>query len=147
MAKTLYKQGIFRCENPLKYRGPTPIYYRSSLELRLQRWLDRNSKVLSWGAEAVVVPYLSPKDGKIHRYFIDNVLTLQTDTGPQKYIVEVKPFKQTSPPVMHGNKKRETLLYEQITWAVNQKKWESAKAWADKNGYKFIIITEKDLRE
>ena len=49
------------------------------------------------------------------------------------------------PPVFSRRKKRETLLHEQVTYEVNKVKWEAAKSWALKNGYKFIILTEKEL--
>ena len=37
------------------------------------------------------------------------------------------------------------MLYEQKAWVVNQAKWEAAKKWADKKGYEFLILTEKEL--
>ena len=49
------------------------------------------------------------------------------------------------PPVFSRRKKRETLIHEQVTFEVNKAKWDAAKGWADKNGYKFIILTEKEL--
>jgi hypothetical protein len=123
-----------------------PIVFRSGLELNFFRWCDRNSKVLQWGSESVVIPYLSPKDGKVHRYFVDGVLVLETEKGPKKFLVEVKPDKQTRPPSQVNRKSRKNVLYEQIQWAVNSSKWESAKNWCKKNGFEFVLLTEKDLR-
>jgi hypothetical protein len=37
------------------------------------------------------------------------------------------------------------MLYEQKTYVVNVAKWKAAKQWADKKGYKFLIVTEKEL--
>ena len=71
-----YKQGIFRAFNTKKYKGSTPIVYRSSLELTVFRWLDNNPNIVSWGSESVVIPYISPTDSKMHRYFVDLNLTL-----------------------------------------------------------------------
>lgn len=141
-----YKQGIYTPTHPEKYKGTTPIVYRSSLELLFDRWCDRNSKVLQWGSESVVVPYLSPLDGKIHRYFVDYVITLRTEKADLKYLIEIKPSKQTQPPTQRSNKKKSTLIYEQVEWAKNQAKWESAKLWAEKRGWKFVVLTENDIK-
>ena len=139
-------QGYYKPQNAEKYRGSQPIVYRSGLELNFFRWCDRNDKVLQWGSESVVIPYISPKDGRSHRYFIDGVLILETDKGPKKFIVEVKPHRQTQAPKVTPKKKKKSLLVEQITWAVNVCKWEAAREWGRKKGYEFVIITEKDLK-
>jgi len=144
--RAAYNQGIFKPVNESKYRGSTPVVYRSGLELNFYRWCDRNDKVLQWGSESVVVPYLSPKDGRMHRYFVDGVLVLKTPKGPKKFLVEIKPDKQTRAPTTSGRKSKKNLLYEQIQWAVNQSKWESAGNWCKKNGFQFVILTEKDLK-
>jgi hypothetical protein len=139
-------KGLYNPQNDQKYRGTRPIVYRSGLELSFFRWCDRNGRVLQWGSESVVIPYLSPKDGKMHKYFVDNVLILQTDNGNKKFLVEIKPEKQTTPPTQSARKSKKNLLYEQITWAVNSCKWEAANNWCKKNGFEFVILTEKDLR-
>lgn len=141
-----YKQGLYQPRNPVKYTGSMPIVYRSGLELSFFNWCDRNDKILEWGSETVVLPYVSPKDGKIHRYFTDGNIKLETKKGIKKYLIEVKPSRQCAPPVKHGNKKRSTLLYEQVTWAVNSAKWKAAGEWCKKNGWEFAILTEKDLK-
>lgn len=143
---TKYKQGIFDPNNPEKYKGTRPIVYRSGLELQFFKWCDKTQNVLQWSSESVVLPYRSPKDGKIHRYFVDGTVKIQTPEGIRKFLVEIKPSRQTRPPKKTGNKKRSTLLYEQIQWATNQAKWESAKKWSRKNGYEFTILTEQDLK-
>lgn len=139
-------KGIFTPMHGEKYRGSLPIVYRSSLELNFYRWCDRNAKVIQWGSESVVIPYLSPKDGKVHKYFVDGVLVLQTDQGAKKYLVEIKPEKQTRPPSTANRRNKKNVLIEQLTWAINSAKWESAQAWCAKNGFSFIILTEKDLK-
>ena len=144
--KTPYKQGVFDPSEPDKYTGIRPIVYRSGLELSFFRWCDRNNKILEWSSESVVLPYVSPKDGRVHRYFVDGTVKLQTASEVKKYLIEIKPSKQTVPPKQHGNKKKSTLLYEQIQWATNSAKWKAAQAWCKKNNYKFLILREKDLR-
>ena len=144
--KTPYKQGIFEAVNPNKYKGTHPIVYRSGLELSFFRWCDRKDNILEWTSESVVLPYVSPKDGKVHRYFVDGTTKVKTPTGIKKFLIEIKPSRQTKPPTTHGNKKRSTLLYEQVQWATNTAKWKSATAWSKKNGYVFTILTEKELQ-
>jgi hypothetical protein len=139
-----YRQGIFNPINPEKYKGSLPIIYRSSLELKSFRWMDNSSKILKWGSESVVIPYQSV-DGKIHRYFVDLVCEMKRNDGTiKKYLIEVKPEKQTLPPTIK-NKKQKTILYENYQWAVNQLKWKAAKSWCSKKGYEFLILTEKHI--
>lgn len=139
-------KGIFQPRFPQKYKGTHPIIYRSGLELKLQRWLDLNSKVLNWGSESVVVPYISPKDGKPHRYFIDfNCVILNKENVAEKLLIEVKPSKQTQPP--SKKLKPKNYLYESAMFQINLSKWNYAKQWADKHGYKFIVITEEFFKK
>ena len=65
-------KGRYRVKNPQKYKGdPTNVIYRSSLELKLMNYLDTHPDVLEWSSEEFFVPYLSPIDGRYHRYFPD----------------------------------------------------------------------------
>lgn len=141
-----YTQGIYQPKNPEKYRGSSPIIYRSGLELKTFRYLDNNVNILTWGSESVVIPYQSPKDGRVHKYFVDIVASLKDRTGKiQKLLIEVKPEKQTRPPTITAKKKQSTMLYEKVTWAVNQAKWDAARQWCKKNEYTFLILNEKHL--
>ena len=147
-AYSKYKQGFFHPNRPQKYNGSKPIIYRSGLELEFMKWADRYNGILEWGSESVIIPYIKPtldpsKTPGIHRYYIDFNFTLKTDKGIQKYIIEVKPFKQTQPPKSKTNGR--SILREQFTYAVNNAKWNAVRAWASKTGYKFGILTEKDL--
>lgn len=143
-----YKQGFFNPNNPQKYKGSKPIIFRSGLELQFMKWADRDTSILEWGSESVIIPYVKPtldpsKLPRIHRYYVDFNFTLKTPRGVQRYIIEVKPLKQTQPP--KPNAKGLISLKEQLTYAINDAKWNAARAWASKNGYKFGILTEKDL--
>lgn len=140
-----FRQGIYKPVNPYKYEGATFPRYLSSWELKFFKWCDRNPHVIKWSSENVCIPYISPVDGKMHRYFVDNVVHVKDGDKIVKYLIEIKPHKQTQPPKTHGNKKRTTVIYEQATWSINQAKWAAAKAWADKNRYIFQIVTEKDF--
>lgn len=138
-----YKQGTFNPSNPKKYTGTHPIVYRSGLELKMMGWLDKSSNILEWTSESVVVPYIHPKDGRVHRYFLDFSFKMKRDGKLKKYLVEVKPSRQTKPPSNRLSQK--SYLYESATYAVNMSKWDAAKQWSKKHGYEFIIITEKHL--
>ena len=141
-----YKQGIFKPNNKNKCTSQVCLY-RSGLELTYMRWLDSSSNIVSWGSEQIVIPYIKPIDGKMHRYFIDFNFTIKgTDGKLHKFIVEVKPAKQCRPPNTKNRKNKKSLLYEQITWATNSAKWNAARQWGEKHGYKFIISTETDIK-
>jgi len=138
-----FKQGIY---NPTgkKYRGKSNPIYRSSWELKFFRWCDLNENVIEWNSENVVIPYRIG-NGKPRRYIVDNTVTIREGSSIKRYLVEIKPYKQTQPPTSHGNKKKSTIIYEQYTFAKNKCKWGAAKQWCTKNRYEFLILTEKDL--
>lgn len=144
MASSRYRQGIFTPKNKDKFIGRRAVF-RSGLELKFFRFCDENVNVIKWSSENVVVPYLSPVDGRVHRYYVDNFIMLKEGDTVTKYLVEIKPYRQTKPPATKYRKKQH-LLYEQKQWAVNQSKWDSARKFAKQKGWKFIIITEKDLK-
>ena len=93
-------RGKYTPKNPEKYRGdPKNIVYRSTWECRVMNWLDNNESILQWGSEEFFIPYRSPVDGKIHRYFPDfYVKVKQKDDTIKEMVLEVKPHRQTQPP-------------------------------------------------
>ena len=75
------KQGRFKPRNPGKYKGdPSNIIYRSSWEKKFMLWCDCNLNVLEWGSEEIVIPYRSPLDRRVHRYFPDFMSNQETRT-------------------------------------------------------------------
>lgn len=146
MKRKPYKQGIFKPRNKSKCTSDVCLY-RSGLELSYMRWLDENSNIVSWGSEKIVIPYVKPTDGKVHRYFVDFNFTIKDRQGKlHKFLIEIKPEKQCSPPKTTNRKNKMTLIKEQMTYATNLAKWEAAKAWGQKKGYIFKIVTEKDIK-
>lgn len=143
--KSQYKQGTYKPVHRQKYIGNKLPQYRSSWELKFFQWCDRNDNVLEWCSESIIVPYMSPVDGRYHRYFVDNAIVLKEGDKIVKYLVEIKPSKQTKPPTPSNRKKKSTIIYEQVTYAVNQAKWEAARKFANKKNMKFIILTENEL--
>lgn len=140
-----FKRGLYRPRVTKKYSGVKLPEYRSSWELKFFEWCDSNPYVREWSAESLVVPYVSPIDNKVHKYYVDITLTLKEKRGLVKYVVEIKPYKQTQPPVASRTKKQQTFLHEQATYEVNKAKWAAAQKWANNNDYKFMIITEREL--
>jgi hypothetical protein len=138
-----YTQGVFIPKNINKFIG-TKAFYRSSLELRFMKFCDVNENVLKWGSENVIIPYLNPLDGKMHRYFVDNFVQIKEGDKIKRYLVEIKPSGQLLPPKTKYRKKS-NLIYEQTMYITNQAKWQAAREWCNKKDLEFIIITEKHL--
>lgn len=103
--------------------------------------LDANSSVLEWSSEEIVIPYLSPVDSRYHRYFPD--FFVRTTTGA--IILEVKPKAQSIMPEKKGTKVTKRYLQEVMTYGVNQAKWKAAEEYCLDRGWKFKVITEKEL--
>ena len=139
-------QGIYKLKNQGKYVGdPNNIVFRSSWELKLLQWLDLNNNILRFASEEVIIPYVSPVDGKVHRYFPDFAIEYKTVTGEiKRAILEVKPECQTRMP---HKPKRQTKRYltEVQTYAVNLAKADAARKWCIENNFTFNVITEYDL--
>ena len=135
-------QGKYRVRFPRKYKGdPHNVIYRSSWEYKFMKWCESTSSVLEWGSEEIAIPYISPVDGRSHRYFPGFYVKI----GKKKYIVEVKPFRQTQEP---KTQKRHTKRYitEVLTWGVNKAKWKAARKFCDTHSWEFMLITEKELK-
>lgn len=141
-----YKQGKYKPMHPHKYEGDvTNIWFRSSWELSLLRWCDKNPAVLKYSSEEIVIPYRCPTDGKMHRYFPDAKIVIKDlDNVITTYLVEVKPLVQTLPP-KERSRKTKSYLNEVLTYAKNQAKWQQAELYCNRMGYKFITLTEVDL--
>jgi hypothetical protein len=143
---TKYTQGYFKPRNPKKYKGdPTNIVYRSSWELRLMTHFDQHQDVVWWKSEETIIPYRSPVDGKVHRYFPDFLINTKNRQGlSETMLIEVKPKAQTVEP-----KKQSTVtkryLNEVFTWGVNSAKWAAAEEYCKDKGWKFVIMTEKEI--
>jgi len=137
----MYHKRKYQPMFPEKYMGdPSNIIMRSSWETRFAIWCDKNPQIEKWSSEETVVPYVSPIDGRPHRYFVD--FKIRTSNG-KTYLVEIKPKKQTLPP--EGTRKTKQYLTEVSTYLVNQAKWEYAKRYAKERNWEFVIITEDNL--
>ena len=121
-------KGRYNPVNPKKYKGnPQNIIYRSLWERKFMVYCDTNDKVLEWGSEEIIIPYISPWDGKKHRYFPD-----------------LKPKKQTRPP-KPVERKTKRWIKEVRTFGINEAKWKHATKWCKDNDMEFKILTEEEL--
>ena len=139
MAK--FASGRFVPKNPQKYVGKSVknIFFRSSWELHFLKWLDNTNAVLRYGSEELAIPYVSPLDGRVHKYYPDMIIMYLDNTGQvRKEIIEIKPYKESVATPKMTERDAKALM-------VNQAKWKYAADWATKNGAIFRVITEKTL--
>lgn len=144
MAESLKSRYLPRYPN--KYKGnPNNIICRSSWERKFCHWCDLNENILEWGSEELWIPYVSPIDNRVHRYFPDFIIKVKESSGQIKtYVIEVKPKKQTKPPVKKS-KITKSYIYESTLWLKNQAKWKAADEFCKDRLIEFKIITEDEL--
>ena len=141
------KKGFFKPKNPQKYKGnPNRIVFRSSWELKMMDFFDKSPNIISWQSEEKAIAYRSPVDNKIHRYYPDFIIEIKNQENKiETIIIEVKPFNQTTEPRSPKDKNNKKFLKEVMTYGVNNAKWEAAKFYCEKRGWKFKILTEKEI--
>ena len=139
-------KGKYYPSYPRKYKGdPTNIIYRSLWERKFMVYCDKNDNILEWASEEISIPYRSPVDNRVHRYFPDFYMKVKERGGKiKRYVIEVKPAKQTKPPV---KPKRQTKGYirEAYEYAKNQAKWKMAREFCADRQWEFKVVTEKEL--
>lgn len=127
-----FHRGFYKPINEEKYRQPADKTmnsqpypeYRSSWEKAFYGWCDTSNKIEYWGTESFAIPYLSPKDNQVHRYYVDIVMMMKSG---QKHLIEIKPKSQCNLP-------------------VNLAKWEAARKYCKKIDAIFTVITEVELK-
>ena len=135
-------KGRFKPKNPQKYKGdPTNIVYRSGWELKLMGYLDSHEEVVQWASEEFCIPYRSPVDNRIHRYFPD--FWVKKNDG-SIMVIEVKPAVQAEPPKQPSRMTRR-YVSEVFEYGKNQAKWAAARDYCDDRGWQFVVMTEKEL--
>ena len=127
--------------------------------------LDHNDKVVKWGAECLKIPYQLTHylsngdiDLKNHTYYPDFYYEMKGEGGINiKVVAEVKPMKEylmvlklqegkiDSPKNSPTLKKLKNLEYDVKMARKNQQKWTNMIKFCDLKGFKFIVITEKNL--
>lgn len=146
MAK--YKQGLYTVINKDKYIGDVnKVYYRSSWELTFMQYLDLNRGVKRWSSEEIHINYVKPTTGRVHRYFPDFYMEIETKDGVKKHLLEIKPVKDTEllKPKRNTLKSQQRVVESALTMSINEAKWVAARKWCDENDVKFMVLTEKEL--
>ena len=139
-------KGKYKPSYPKKYKGdPTNIVYRSLWERKFMVYCDNNPNVLEWQSEEFCIPYRSPVDNKVHRYFPDFFIKYKDVNGKiRSSLIEIKPMRQCAPP---PKPKRQTKKYlsEAFEYAKNQAKWKAAQEYCKDRMWEFKVMTEKEL--
>ena len=102
-------------------------------------YCDKVNAVLEWSSEEYAIPYWSPVDSKIHKYYPDfyiKYIDLRGDAVDK--IIEIKPKAQTIKP-------REKFWRMYKTYQINEAKWNSAIEFCTENNMQFQILTEDHL--
>jgi hypothetical protein len=139
-------KGKYKPTYPEKYLGdPTNIIYRSLWERKFCKYCDLNDSIIKWASEEITIPYRSPIDNRIHRYFPDFYIKYRDSDGKIKNsLIEIKPLKQTIPPVKPSRQTKK-YLYEAYEYAKNQAKWKVAREFCEDRQWEFKVLTENEL--
>lgn len=142
-----YRKGKFKPQKPEKYKGdPTNIIYRSSYELKFMQYCDLTESINEWRSEEFFIPYISPIDRKVHRYFPDFFVKYKDKNGENRtLVIEIKPEKDLQMPEQNPKRKTKSWAFRVKTWAINQAKWKAAREYCSDRNYEFRILTEKEL--
>ncbi len=140
-------KGKYKPSYPQKYKGdPTNIIYRSLWERKFMRYCDLTENISQWQSEEFWIPYKSPLDNRMHRYFPDFFIKYTDASGKKRSVViEVKPKKQLKEPKRNPKKRTKSWAMEVQTWVINQAKWKAAEEYCADRKYEFKIMTEDDL--
>lgn len=173
--QTKYKQNYFNIPNESlhKYVGnPNEIICRSSWETKWCLYCCNNPSILRWSSEPIPIKYINPvkynnlknavgKNGyfdkneavmkSVSNYYVDFWIEFLRDDGVvEKIFIEVKPYAQTLEPTKPpmGSKLAVYKRYkkEAETYAVNKAKWLYAEMYARSKGCKFMVVTEKTMK-
>lgn len=138
MAK--WAQNFYTPKNPDKYVGKKQPYYRSGWELVFMQFCDNNDSIIQWASEAIAIPYRNPLTGKPSQYIPDFFVLYQDKRGKQiAEVVEIKPKKQSLIESKTASARDRAIV------AVNHAKWAAAKAYCQRLGLTFRVITEDDI--
>ena len=109
------------------------------------RYCDTNQDILKWASEELWIPYKSPVDNRLHKYFPDFYIKYKNTSGKIiESLIEIKPARQVAGPNLQKTKTKK-YLSEVYEYAKNMAKWEAAKEYCDDRKWEFKILTEHDL--
>jgi hypothetical protein len=149
------KQGIYIPVNENKWiitktfdMKEACIKYRSSWEKMFCVFADMNDNIIKVNSEGMKVPYINPITGRKANYYLD--FMMETKDG-KIWLIEIKPFKETQPPkkprknAKNPEKAKINYIKAVETYAINQAKWKATEILCKEKGWKFKIITEREL--
>ena len=88
------------------------------------KYCDTTPSILRWSSEEIAIPYKSPIDNRVHRYFPDFYVKVRESSGKIVHkLIEVKPSKQTTPPKNLKDKLKDTSM----RFVNTQKTWQNGK--------------------
>jgi len=151
-------KGTFKPKHLEKYKGdPTNIVWRSWWEFTVMSRFDNNPNVIEWSSEEVIIPYRTLLDEqyeiknklpyrRYHRYFVDFYVKVKDRSGKvNKYLIEVKPLKETKAPQRAEFRTEPSYQKAMRTWVINSAKWKAAREYCADRGMGFLIQTEEDI--
>lgn len=147
-----YRQGIYNPRNPQKcinIQKKKKIEFRSNLEFEYFYQVDNSYKIKQWGSEVLWIPYFNPVKKRVSQYWVDLIVWTEAygiiaiEIKPAKEIIAIHENKK---PKMTKRKKKETFIYEMQMFEINKAKWIAAKEYCNKRGWKFIQLSEKDIK-
>jgi hypothetical protein len=144
-------KGNYKVKNRSKYVGAVDkVRYRSSWERRFMVYCDvTQPKIERWSSEEIILPYKSPVDGRVHRYFPDFWIEQRDESGKlSTMVIEVKPKAQCGPPKKPKTKTTKSkyrYLREMKMWKVNEAKWKVAEEFCAERKWTFKLLTEDHL--
>lgn len=134
-----WAQGQYQVQNPEKYVGNKPPFYRSSWELAFCRMCDNHPNILKWANENIKIPYRHPFTGKHANYIPDFMIQYIDKNGTEHVeLIEIKPSTQTTLENARSQK-------DKLSVALNAAKWTAAQEWCQRRGVKFKVINEDQI--
>ena len=135
-----YAQGIYDVQNPEKYVGNKPPFYRSSWEVAFCRFCDENPSVKKWASENIKIPYQNPITGRLANYVPDFMIQYEDRNGREHVeLIEIKPSSQTTLEAAGKSQRNQAAV------AVNTAKWQAAAQWCKQKGIHFRVVNEDQI--
>ena len=151
MALKETRHGVYTPKNLSKYIGSSLPVFRSSWELKAFISLDKNDKILKWGSENFVIPYIDEtRNFETHRYVVDLFFEIADATKnglPIRWLIEIKPESQSVMPKQTKRKSVQKIISESIVVKRNQCTWRAAVAFCKSKGWHFGVYTEKGINK
>lgn len=149
MKRYYTKNGIYTPFNKEKYIGKALPHYRSSWQLKAFISIDKNPKIIKWGSEAIIIPYIdSTRNYSSHRYIVDLFFQIKDINNIiQTWLIEIKPYNQSVSPTISKRKSQAKLLAEQLIVENNQCKWKAAINFCKSKNWHFGVWTQRGINQ